>query len=176
MSEENQNLTEPIARKGTRRRAKIGALGIGIVVILAITGFAFYKNQTKTPVPARLTARQQSDYLAYKGDYRGAQKTVADQITKASNTTTKSELYLQQVTIALNASNYVDAQKYAQAAESLQPNDNTASLLAYIAAQTGDKATAKQYYQKAIDRLDKNAESYNGSLQAYQTSMQEIGQ
>ena len=177
MSEENQNVTEPPARRGLRRRAKILVLGVGILLVCAITGFVLYKNQTRNPVvPPHLTASQQSDYLAYKGDYGAAQKIVAGQITKAPNSIAKAGLYLQQASIALNAKNYADAKIYAQAAESLQPNDNTASLLGYIAAQTGDKATAKQYYQKAIDRLDKDAKSYNASLQDYQTRLQELGQ
>lgn len=178
MSEENQNVTEPPVREGIRLRSKILALSTAVLVAAAIGGFILYKNHTKSTIvlPPNLTLSQQSDYLAYKGDYKGAQKIIAGQVAKAPNATAKAGLYLQQATIALNAKNYADAKKYAQSAESLQPNDNTASLLGYIAAQTGNKATAKQYYQKAIDRLDKNAESYNGTLQAYQTSMQELGQ
>ena len=176
MSEENQNVTEPPVRKGIRLRSKILALIIVVLAAAAVTGYVFYKNQTKSNIvlPPHLTASQQSDYLAYKGDYRGAQKITARQVAEASSATAKAGLYLQQATTALNAKNYADAKKYAQSAESLQPNDNTASLLGYIAAQTGDKATAKQYYQKAIDRLDKNADSYNASRQDYQTRLQEL--
>lgn len=178
MSEENQKVTEPAVREGVRLRSKILMLSVAIVVVAAIVGAVVYKNQTKNKIvlPPNLTASQQSDYLADKGDYGAAQKIVAGQITKAPNSTAKTGLYLQQATIALNAKNYADTKKYAQAAESLQPNDNTASLLGYVAAQTGDKATAKQYYQKAIDRLDKNAKSYNTSLQDYRTRLQEIDQ
>ena len=179
MSEENQNVTEPPVRKGIRLRLKILALSIAVLVaIAAIAGFLLYKNHTKSSIvlPPHLTVSQQSDYLAYKGDYKGAQKITAGQVATAPNATAKADLYLQQATIALNAKNYADAKKYAQSAESLQPNDNTASVLGYIAAQTGDKATAKQYYQKAIDRLDKNADSYNASRQDYQTRLQELAQ
>jgi len=178
MSEENQNATEPIVRKGIRPRSKILAIIAFVLVAVAIAGFIIYEYQTRTKIvlPPHLTASQQSDYLANKGDYSAAQKIVVQQIAKAPNSTAKAGLYMQQATIALNAKNYVDAKKYAQAAESLQPGDNTASLLGYIASQTGDKAAAKQYYQKAIDRLDKTAESYNASLQDYQTHLQELGQ
>ena len=178
MSEENQNVTESPVRKGIRLRSKILALTVVGLVVAAIVGFIVHNNQSKNQIvlPPHLTASQQSDYLAYKGDYNGAQKITAGQVAKAPNATVKAGLYLQQATIALNAKNYADSKKYAQDAESLQPNDNTAGLLGDIAAQTGDKATAKQYYQKAIDRLDKNADSYNTSRQDYQTRLQELGQ
>jgi tetratricopeptide (TPR) repeat protein len=158
-----------------------GAAVIALAIGLSTLAYMIYsadKQVTSKPVvgSAPLTALQQSDSLAQTGDYSGAQKIVAEQIAKAPNATAKTGLYLQQASIALNAKNYTDAKKYAQAAESLQPNDNTASLLGDVAALTGDKATAKQYYQTAISRLDKTANSYNTSLQDYQARLQELGQ
>lgn len=170
---------EPSVASGTiaKSRKPLLLLGAILVVCLLVGIFFLYKAsvQKKHPViPAHLSVNQQSEYLAYKGDYNGSQKLLAAQIAKTSNKTVKAGLYLQAATIAINAKKYTDAKKYALSAESLQPTSNTAGVLGDIEAQMGDKAAAKKYYQLAISRLNKTAPDYSFNAQDYQERLKEL--
>jgi tetratricopeptide (TPR) repeat protein len=173
----------PAPSVGSRKKTQYLIGGVFVIaLVIGMSTLAYMIHAANKPpakpivATAHLTAQQQSDYLAYKGDYSGAQATVAGEIAKAPNATDKAGLYLQQASIAMNAKNYTDAKKYAQAAEALQPSSNSAGLLGDIAALTGDKAAATSDYQEAIDRLDKNSSRYNTARQDYQARIQELGQ
>jgi Flp pilus assembly protein TadD len=125
------------------------------------------------PTPP-ITPSSQANSLALSGDYAGAQKLLDAARAKTEDSKSQAALYLSQATISLNSGNYTDAKTYATAADKLTPTPNTAALLGYIAAQTGDKVTARSFYQQAIDRLDKNANDYNTSLSDYKAKLQDL--
>jgi|GEM_PF-1480776 len=161
-----------------------GLLLVGIVIVAAVAfgALALYGHSKKAGTDQfqqiathpTVTVSSKADELVQKGDYAGAQKLLDEERAKATNTQDKVASYLDQASIALNAGNYVDAQTYAVAANKLAPTANTTALLGYIAAQTGDKAAAKLYYQKAINMLDKKANDYNTSLNDYQAKLGEL--
>ena len=131
------------------------------------------KQSAQVAVPPT-TPDSKAYALAQKGDYIGAQKLLASEQATTKGSKNQAKVYLSQATLALNAEKYADAKIFASAADKLAPTPNTAALLGYIAAQTGEKPAAQALYQRAIDRLDKNANNYNTSLSDYTTKLQEI--
>ena len=103
--------------------------------------------------PAEKTA-DNADKLAYDGNVQGGINELNNAI---KNTTDKNELftyYSRKATLLLNNNMLSDALVAAKQAYQIDQMSESASLVAQIAEQMGDKATAIEYYQNAIDHID----------------------
>lgn len=171
-------------RSKTALRIKLVALGVVIVLIagltILITTILTKKtvdttaNNKDSASQQNLTLEQQASKLAYEGKYTEAQQLLDTKVKASNDKSTQQEIYRQQATVAFNARNYKDALGYAQKAEAVKPVAGTADLLGQIAAAMGDKPAAQRYFQKAIDRLDPNAENYASAYRTYQKELQAV--
>lgn len=175
---ESNAVVSTVAAGGHRR-----LLAAGLVLLLLVAGgwFVMQQHRPKAAPPAvtsnlftDLPPAQRADALGASGNYAAAQALLAGQAATAPTKQAKADIYVQQATLALNASSSSDARHYAAAAEAAAPTDATASLVAKAAAASGDKTTARAYIQKALDRLDKKAPWYPRSFQEYQEQLQAV--
>lgn len=105
--------------------------------------------------PAEKTA-DNADQLAYNGDVQGGIKELNNAI---KNTTDKNELftfYSRKATLLLNNNMLSDALIAAKQAYQINQTSESGALVAQIAEQMGDSKTAIEYYQNAIDHIDKS--------------------
>lgn len=162
-----------------------------IVIVLVVTGLItwwFYATQnTRTIDGAKkelskhgvawkdLNTTQQVQYLSDHGNYSAAQSLYSEQHAAAKNKEEKVEILFLQSSLALQARNLADAQKYADEAHQTDPKSNNAYVaLAQVAAAKGNKQLAKQDYEQATKLLDKNAANYNLMVFQYQSSIEAL--
>lgn len=167
---------------------KVGVLtAIVAILILGVAAGTYYllhihktmptkDNVVLAQKPKGLTPIQYSQQLISKGDYSAGQSLLNDQLRTAATPQAKIDIYSQLAVNALNAKKYNEAKDYAQKADTLFPTAGTAYQLAYIAAKMGDRTTARKYYQVAINRLDKNSDSYDMQLKNYTASLRQVSQ
>lgn len=118
--------------------------------------------------PAEKTA-DNADKLAYEGNVQAG---ISELDNAIKNTTDKNELftyYSRKATLLLNNNMLSDALIAAKQAYQINQISESASLVAQIAEQMGDKKTAIEYYQNAIDHIDQT-DVYAKSDKDYYTS------
>jgi|GEM_PF-5853146 len=120
------------------------------------------RNQFSTPTP-QTAANVAKNQEQYDTELQG----ISDPGQQAS-------IYDQKASSALDIKDYTNAMTYAKKAESLAPSSDTAYLVALVAQSSGDKATAKQYLQTAISRVDKSVPTNQRIIQSYQHMLQEL--
>jgi tetratricopeptide (TPR) repeat protein len=162
-----------------RRSKKTVFLAIIILLILvmfAILILGSNKQPNKTQQSAaniKLTTEQKYHSLANQGKYGQAEQVLEDELAKAKTKNEKVAVYFQQSAVALQFKKYTDAQNYANKAVKLDPsNSNSYVALAQVAAAQEDKNTARNYWQQAINHLDKSKPQYNLTLRQYKTNIQ----
>lgn len=101
-----------------------------------------------------IDAYARADELAFAGKYDEAQALLAQAVNAAVNPTDKARYILNRATLAYNQQKYQEALDFAKEAEKVSASSLTAQQIAENAEALGDKATARDYYQKAIDRYD----------------------
>lgn len=118
--------------------------------------------------PAQKTA-DAADQLAYDGNVQGGVQELDNAI---KNTTDKNDLfmyYTRKATLLANNNQLSDALAAAKQAYQINQTSDSAALVAQIAEQMGDKATAIEYYQNAINHID-NTDPYAKSDTDYYKS------
>lgn len=104
--------------------------------------------------PSAEKTADSADQLAYEGDVQGGVQKLDDAI---KNTTDNQELftfYSRKATLLLNNNQLSDALEAAKKAYDLIPGSEAGALVGQIAQQMGNKTTAVDYYQKAIEHID----------------------
>lgn len=119
-----------------------------------------------------LSPTQKAQYYSDNGEYKLAEKIWQDELSKATDTPTKLNIYYMQSAIAVKFKNYKDAKIYADKALKLAPKSNiTYVALARLAQAQGDKASAKKYWQQAIKFIDPKNPAINLIQEDYQASL-----
>lgn len=149
--------TQETKKQSFRLRLRT-VLIIGAIIAIASGAYLLFawrqavKENTSTDETVR-GATDLADRTAAGGKYDQAQAIIDAEIRKDGDVKLDVDLYIQKAVIALNAKKYDDALAAALKAEGLAASYQTASLVAQIAEQKGDKAQAITYYQYLLDRM-----------------------
>lgn len=165
---------------------------IVIVVLIAVSAGAamwwsnYQISRTGTPteepadttsgfeeLPAEKTANE-ADELAYEGDVEAGVEKLDQAI---ANTTDKSEqfmYYSRKATLLMNSNDFNGALEAALKAYQLDANSESAALVAQIAEEMKKYQLATDYYQKAIDRVDKSSPHANEDTKYYKIKKTEM--
>lgn len=109
-----------------------------------------------TPVQAAQQTANDAQKIAYTSGVPAGVKALNDAIQNTTDTSQQFIYYEQLATILFNNNQLTDAITAAKKAYSLNQTSDSAAFVGQIAQQMGDKQTAIQYYQYAVDRIDKN--------------------
>lgn len=174
--------TGDIEKKPSRFLKKYGWLLIAGAALIAagIAAMALYDPAVSTNEPDKSvateaekilgreqTVAEKADYLNQQGKYAEAQKLLADSGKSAANPKERSRILESQALLALNAKKYDEAMKYAKESESINPTVSSASMVALIAENSGDKATAITYYELVLARLDDKTKQLDDTTVPY---------
>jgi uncharacterized protein HemY len=177
-------------RKGTGRLPRFGAktwIVVGSLVLVVLLGGAIAallyshsqdekaKHKVFTKYKAAGSPASQAYSYALSGDYATGQKVLDNEVAQAKTVEDKSVLYMTQASLAYNKGDYAQAKIYANQAESAKPTSASAGMLGDIAVKQHDTAAAKQYYQKAISRLDTHAPGSANQSRSYQKKLEAAG-
>ncbi len=123
-----------------------------------------------------LTTSQRYNTLIQQGNYTGAELILKDQLAQAKNDSEKVNNYVLLALDATQAKDYNAAVGYANKALAINPkSDDAFNAQARNAFAQGDKQSAKSYWLRAINSLDKSAPQYDILLQGYNTNIKELG-
>jgi tetratricopeptide (TPR) repeat protein len=121
-------------------------------------------------------AYRQAETLSAQGKYDEAKQLLLDAITSnADIPSAKGYRYLSGIAINQKAND--DALLYSQKSFELDQRSDTAELVAMAAEAKGDKPLAKEYYQKALDKLgsyDKDDEQTAATATRYAAKIEEL--
>jgi tetratricopeptide (TPR) repeat protein len=123
--------------------------------------------------PAEKTA-DDADQLAYKGDVQAGVQKLDDAIKNTSDNQELFTFYSRKATLLLNNNDLPGALEAAKKAYAISPGSESGALVAQIAEQMGDKATAVEYYQNAIDHIDKTDPYAKSDTEYYQSKIHEL--
>lgn len=162
----------------------VGGVAWGAVVV--VRHFHNGKRQLSTannssPTPgapnlSAMTPEQKADYYVLKGQFSNAQAIYDAQLKAATTPQQKADAYTAKATTALSAKDYATARQLEAHADQLAPTAWTAQFLGDIAAAQGDKSAAANYYQTALNRLDKNSPTYGYEANKIQAKLDGVKQ
>jgi tetratricopeptide (TPR) repeat protein len=129
-------------------------LTIGVVSLLVYTN-GRNKSEDVAVVIKPSDKNVAAENAAYKSKdkYEDKLKSIDSTYSSSADKKDQAASNLYKSSVALNAQQYNDALKFAQAAEALEPTLNSAQLIATSAQKLNQKQLAIEYYKKAIDRL-----------------------
>jgi len=130
-------------------------------------------SQPKQEEP-EVTPYSEAWAAAIEGDGTKAQQILDGQLRVAKTPEEKMAVYYQKMSAALNSEEYDQLLTIGEQAEGILQTDVTAKYMynAYLAK--GDKQEAKRWLQRAIDRLDKDNNSYERNLDELEDKMQDL--
>lgn len=146
---------------------KLSKLQIGIIIaitaIILVSVFFIYKYQTTTKTVDKKNTISKSakklldrsvkvDEAVADGGYDDGQEVLDEALKSAATNSERSEIYVQKASLALNSSKSDQAIEFANAAEKANPSRLTATMLAIIAEQVGDKTLSLKYYRLVVER------------------------
>lgn len=129
-------------------------------------------GSSNVPTPqtvARQTANDAEKLVYESGLQAGVQK-LNTAIQNTTDTSQQFIYYEQLATILFNNNQLPDAITAAKKAYDLNQTSDSAAFVGQIAQQMGDKQTALQYYQYAVNRID-NSDIYGQSDKTYYQSI-----
>jgi tetratricopeptide (TPR) repeat protein len=98
----------------------------------------------------------EADKLAYGGDVQGSVAALDEAIKNTNDAHSKFIYYSQKALILFNENKLDEALTAAKQAFELEKKQDAAAFVGQIARQKGDRATAIEYYKKAIELVDVN--------------------
>lgn len=163
----NEKATPKRAVKHNLRFKLISLIAGGLIILMSVTlGVVLLynhlhkasqqnnTNQSKNSIDlSKFTPEQKANYYILQQDYSKAKMVYLSQLDAAKTKDEKADAYGSLAVLALDAHDYSQALDYAKKAEEFSPTYATAKTIGYVAQLKGDKQTARQYYQLAIDRL-----------------------
>ena len=164
--------------KGDYTKIAKVVLGSALVIAaIAIGAYFIQSSKFATPkpkyyIPPHLTLNQQAQYLADHNQYQPAIQIYQQELASAKDTTTKLNTYFYMSALAMRFKDYGNAILYANEAKLIDSKSTTAYVaLAQIYTAEGNKTSAKQYWQQAINHLDPNQPGYNLIKLDYENSI-----
>jgi tetratricopeptide (TPR) repeat protein len=160
-----------------QRRLVVAMAAVLVVAGAAIGGVVVF---TRNPAPTAKkqsashsnTTSQQPSSQTTAVSYQASEQSLQDQLASDKDTASKVTTYSQQSVVAIQDSQYTDAQKYAENAMQADPSSPTPYAdLALIAQDQHNNAQAKQYWQEAIDHLSPDMAGYNITKADYQNNL-----
>ena len=145
-----------------------------LLILVIIFGGLVYVNTNK---PSKIPPFNQATVLILKGGkYEDAIKILDRAIHSTSDKKKIAELNLQKASVSIATAHLDNALVFAKTAESTYPSTSSSSMIAEIASIQKNIPLAVQWYKTTISRLDKNAQSYQSTLQELQNYLKELGQ
>lgn len=161
--------------KGKKRNHSLIFLciAIGAALIVGGTLLIIYldSNDTKKQdLDTAVIAANPADPANFviSGDYEGGQKKLDDNLAASTDDSSRSAIYINKSSIAINMGEYDDAYEFAEKAEELLPTVSSAKLMASALAKQGLKEEAIEKYQIAISRItgdSDNSQTEKSSIQ-----------
>ncbi|PLS80875.1 hypothetical protein CYG49_03880 [Candidatus Saccharibacteria bacterium] len=150
-----------------KKRTIIGAVVI-LLVIAGLIGYALWSQRDKrTPEQKVSDITAQADKKVAEGDVDGALNVLDQSIKQEGNKEVKNGLLMQKSAVAINNDRGQTALDAALEANKIESTYSSTSLVAQIYDQQGNGAKAIEYYKKALEQLDENADPGAGTDRAY---------
>jgi tetratricopeptide (TPR) repeat protein len=130
-----------------------------IVTILTIIGISvwIYINNNRKSITNNDdqtdTASSEAVGNIISGNYDAGQKVLDDSLDKTTDAKEQAWIYIQKASVAVNLNKYDEAYDFAKKAEELNPDINSAQMMAVAAAKKGDNTDAIAKYQLALSRI-----------------------
>lgn len=113
-------------------------------------------SNASTPKAVAQQTANDAETLVYDGNLQAGVQKLNNAIQNTNDTSQQFIYYQQLATILFNNNQLADALTAAKKAYDLNQTSDSAAFVGQIAQQMGDKQTALQYYQYAVNRIDKN--------------------
>jgi len=126
---------------------------------------------TVTKLPPRSPAENkadEADKAAFSGDVAGGVKQLDEAIQSTTNSEDQYIYYSRKATLLFNSNDLVGAMTAAKKAYELKKSSDSAAFVGQIAEKQGDKATAIDYYNKAISLINQDDPYAKDDKQYYQ--------
>lgn len=132
-----------------------------VLITLGVIAYvAFVSDQSNSEVEEQKIRELSlnNDKKAFEGDADGALKAYDEAIASQSDDTLKANLLIKKSALAFSNDRKEVALESAQTAYDLEVNLGTASTLAQLYDKKGEKEKAIEYYKKAVDLIDTEAD------------------
>jgi tetratricopeptide (TPR) repeat protein len=137
------------------------------------TGENSSKGSPMQSTPAEKTA-DDADQLAYQGDVQAGVKKLDEAIENTSDNQELFTYYSRKATLLLNNNELSGALEAAKKAYTISTGSESGALVAQIAEQMGNKTLAAEYYQNAIDHVDKTDPYAKSDTEYYQSKIRAL--
>lgn len=152
-----------------------------LAFVAAVSFMVFYYPTSRTndsiePPVDLAEARQQTISFQRTSDYEGGIALWENFLNQDRTPEEQAEAYQQIASFYLNQQDYQSALDNYRKAEDLNPESKYGLALATAktALHMNDKATAREYYQKAIEALDQSDPLYDANKASLEQKVQEL--
>ncbi|HET6746567.1 MAG TPA: hypothetical protein VFH06_00495 [Candidatus Saccharimonadales bacterium] len=160
--------------------------GIIVVVVCASSAIAVWLSFRNSSESNQQSAKQQeatqeskqvenntteADKLAYGGDVQGGVEVLDNAIKNSADSHAKFQYYSQKALLLFNNNKLSEALVAAKQAFEQEQTKDGAAFVGQIARQLGDRATAIDYYKKAINLVDTSSSPMGEKDKKYYTSI-----
>jgi len=160
----------------------IGAVSATIAILLSqhnttTTDNNKTGNKTVTGLPPRSAAETKADTAdkaAFEGDVAGGVKQLDEAIQGTTNSEDQYIFYSRKATLLFNNNDLTGAMTAAKKAYELKKSSDSAAFVGQIAQKQGDKATAIDYYNKAIGLINQGDPYAKDDKQYYQSIVSQL--
>lgn len=154
----SDNITSNNNKRSKIKNKKTLVVIVILIAVLVLAGGIYlllFFNKSVSDIDNKTDAEvsQQAINSIIKGDYNGGQKILDDLLNRASTPSDQAWIYIQKASVAVNLNKYDEAYGFAQKAEELYPDINSAQMMALAAVKKGDKADAIVKYELAKSRI-----------------------
>lgn len=162
--------------RGLKKIGRPWVFGVVILVVVAagIGGWYWAAYGSKPRAVSQEAAFNQALTEVNKSGYQQGQKYLDSQLSVATDSAHKSDIYINKASLALNHKDYAHALKYAQQAETLHPTIGSAVLIAQSSELSGNKTTAIKYYTIAINRMKQSKLPYDSDIAEYTQKIKDL--